>query len=75
MKIIHVSETKGYAEGACSVTGEMYTTDEFSLHDLNRWRRGTLIQDAFPYLSTDDREFLMTQISPTGWNMIFHAIP
>lgn len=35
------------------------------------WMSGTLIQNAFPDLSKDDREGLMTGICPTCWNKMF----
>jgi hypothetical protein len=31
----------------------------------------TLIQDAFPHLSADQREFMMTGITPEEWNEAF----
>ncbi len=36
-----------------------------------RWKAGALIQDAFPTLSADDREFIMTGITPEEWAEIF----
>ena len=41
-----------FGEGTHSVT--VYAEDLFA------YRQGSLIQNAFPYLSVDDREFLMT---------------
>ena len=36
--------------------------------DYKRWRLGHgLIQDCLPYLSADEREFLMTGIMPEEW--------
>lgn len=32
---------------------------------------GTLVQDAFPTLSKEDREFLISGISPEGWVKTF----
>lgn len=34
-------------------------------------RKGALIQDAFPMLSADDREFLLSGITPEEWNETF----
>jgi hypothetical protein len=39
--------------------------------DWDRWQRGTLIQNAFPYLSPSEREFLMTAITVEEWDKIF----
>lgn len=35
--------------------------------DLQAWKDGALIQDALPYLSAEQREFLMTGITPEEW--------
>lgn len=35
--------------------------------DLFKYRQGAMIQDAFPYLSADDREFLMSGYSPEAF--------
>lgn len=32
------------------------------------WKNGKLIQDAFPTLSRDQREFIKTGITPKEWN-------
>jgi hypothetical protein len=41
---------------------------------LALWESGTLIQEAFPTLSADEREFLMTGIGPTEWDELFPDI-
>ncbi len=38
---------------------------------LDRWLCGALIQDAMPNVSADDREFLISGISPKGWEETF----
>jgi hypothetical protein len=35
------------------------------------WMEGALIQDVMPDLSPDEREFLMTGITPAEWNEAF----
>jgi hypothetical protein len=35
------------------------------------WQDGTLVQDAFPYLSADEREMLISGICPTCWANTF----
>ena len=37
---------------------------------LKDWQGGTLIQDAMPNLSPDDREFLMTGITSEEWEVL-----
>jgi hypothetical protein len=41
------------------------------IHDFEAWQSGALIQDAFPELSADAREFIKTGISPTEWEAMF----
>lgn len=38
---------------------------------FRRWRSGSLIQDAFPHLTPDQREFLMTGITQEEWDETF----
>jgi hypothetical protein len=38
---------------------------------LDRWRTGTLAQDAFPHLSPDDREFIITGATKEDWARMF----
>ena len=34
---------------------------------FNAWEQGTLVQVAMPHLSPDEREFVMTGITPEEW--------
>lgn len=36
-----------------------------------RWHNGSLIQNAFPNLNPDEREFLFTGITPEKWKQLF----
>lgn len=38
---------------------------------MERWDHGELIQNVFPELSDDDREFIMTGITPDEWDELF----
>jgi len=38
---------------------------------LRAWNSGMLIQNAMPHLSAEDREFLLTGITPEEWNKKF----
>ena len=44
-------------------TREIDVTDD----QLESWAKGALIQDVMPHLSPDDREFIMTGITPEEW--------
>ena len=43
------------------------TADQLTRYD----RREGLVQDIFPELSAEHREFIMTGITPEEWNAIF----
>lgn len=55
----------------CVVTQKPYTVF-VQLQDFVAWQeRRELAQNAFPYLSKEDREFIISGISPEGWDQIF----
>ena len=56
--------------GNCVITGEEYSCT-VPTAGLQRWLDGDLIQNAMPDVSLDDREFLISGISPTGWDKAF----
>lgn len=39
--------------------------------DVERYMNGTFIQVAFPYLSDDDREFILTGYTKEDWDKMF----
>ena len=64
----------------CMVCGKE-TTREFDdtegrfTKGWNAWAGGALIQNAFPFLSPEDREFLMTGMCPECQEQIFREEP
>ena len=44
---------------------------EVTQEQLSSWENGTLIQNAMPNLSADEREFIMTGITPEEWDSAF----
>ena len=56
--------------GPCVVTGKAVKVT-VKAEDLFRYRQGAYAQDAFPYLSPADREFLISGMSGEGWDMTF----
>ena len=44
----------------------MSVTEFDNCFDL--WEKGTLIQNAFPMLNADEREFIMTGMTPDDWS-------
>lgn len=54
----------------CHGHGDVLTVS-VRVGDLLNWRDGLHIQDCFPYLSTDEREWLMTGYCPRCWEEMF----
>jgi hypothetical protein len=48
-------------------TREINVTPE----QLTTWQMGALIQNAMPNVSAEDREFIMTGITPDEWESMF----
>tara|TARA_R110000744_G_scaffold46911_3_gene103518 strand:+ start:12956 stop:13159 length:204 start_codon:yes stop_codon:yes gene_type:complete len=42
---------------------------DVSLTNLTDWQGGMLIQDAMPHISSGEREFIMSGITPTEWDV------
>ena len=45
---------------------------EVTQEQLSSWESGVLIQNAMPNLSADEREFIMTGITPEEWDSAFN---
>ena len=56
--------------GPCIVTGKQVSVT-VPADGLYRYRQGELIQTAFPTLSAEDREFLISGMSAEGWEKTF----
>lgn len=57
------------------LTGHTHTRNiDTTPEQLAAWVNGALIQNAMPHLSPDDREFLMTGVTPEEW-MEFNPPP
>lgn len=46
---------------------------EVNAMDYLRWRDGMLAQNAFPYLTAEEREMLISGICPTCWDDTFSS--
>ena len=44
---------------------------DVTVEQIHQWRCGMLIQDAMPHLSADDREYLITGMTPEEWDGLF----
>jgi hypothetical protein len=56
--------------GNCKITGEEYSCI-VPTKGLEAWLDGEFIQRAMPTVSADDREFLISGMSPKGWTQMF----
>lgn len=56
--------------GPCVLTGKQHSVT-VKAAGLYKYHQGALIQDAFPELSADDREFMLSGMSPEAWKMTF----
>ena len=59
--------------GACSqLSGKTHQMEiDVSEKQITLWQEGALIQDVMPNLSPDEREFIMTGITPAEWDEAF----
>ena len=49
-------------------TGKFNSVDLPITHEqLDAWKTGTLAQNAFPHLTADEREFLISGLVPGDW--------
>lgn len=63
-------------ERKCPFTGALNTMELPLTHreydrGVYMWEMGVLIQDAFPTLNPDQREFIKTGITPEMWDKLF----
>lgn len=56
----------------CPLCGAEFTI-KVSTSDYIEWLEGTLVQDAFPYLSADEREALVSGICSKCWENMFSS--
>ena len=40
-------------------------------NDLARWSRGAMVQEAMPYLTPAEREFIISGVLPGEWDALF----
>ena len=73
-QLVRVGNGRVKAVGPCSMSGEEYSTREFSEGGYMSWiLQEDLIQNLLPELDGEDREFLITGISPKSWSEMFSS--
>jgi len=56
------------------LSGETNTMDlDITPEQVRKYNSGAFVQDAFPNLTADEREFILTGITPTEWDSMFGA--
>ena len=71
-----IGEAKIVIEKTSDITGKLsgmligINFNDF-VKAFDAWQSGKLIQDAFPTLDADEREFIKTGISPEEWEAMF----
>ena len=61
----------------CQFNGKVYTMDFPTMTDAQffsahmKWQNGALIQDAFSFLTDDEREFIMSGTPSHIWDEMF----
>jgi len=55
------------------ISGQEHTMDlPVTQAEIDRWKKtGAHVQNVFPHLNADQREFLMTGITPEEWEATF----
>tara|TARA_R110000824_G_scaffold319676_1_gene506680 strand:+ start:415 stop:612 length:198 start_codon:yes stop_codon:yes gene_type:complete len=57
---------------ASQITGKEASMEiDVTEDQIKAWENGQLIQNAMPNLSADEREFIMTGITPDEWDEVF----
>lgn len=74
--LLHSNGKEYIVTGPCVVTGEDFSIHfkEEQINDIIDWVGGKYIQDAMPYLSSEQREFLISGTSPKGWDQTFGGL-
>lgn len=47
---------------------------DVTVDQIEQWKGGDLIQDVMPHLSRDEREFLITGMTPDEWDLYLEEI-
>jgi hypothetical protein len=58
-------------KGPCTVTKKPYSVIVSEEAAVNYYELGMKAQNAFPELSAEQREFLISGVSPEGWKQVF----
>lgn len=68
IRVEKVAEGNYILHTVCPICGKEHSTAIVKSQDWWDFNHGKHVQDAFPYLSVDDRELLITGIDAGCWN-------
>tara|TARA_R100001082_G_C4339068_1_gene149223 strand:- start:407 stop:637 length:231 start_codon:yes stop_codon:yes gene_type:complete len=73
MRIEHVAENLVRVVQVSPISGNINTMElPIRQGQIEYWQfSGELVQNVFPHLNADEREFLMTGITPEEWSTTF----
>jgi hypothetical protein len=66
-QVVKLNATVNYACGCC----HQVTKISFNGEDWLRWQEGELIQVAMPYLTSDERELMISSVCGTCFDAMF----
>jgi len=67
MKIIKISQISGI-ENTMDLDVTPLQMERFD----NRLKNGEYVQTIFPHLTSEEREFILTGVTPEEWNQLFN---
>ena len=70
LTIVQLTDGTSQVSGNCVFTGESYLC-QVPTAGLKLWQSGAPIQAAMPTVPAEEREFLISGISPNGWKKTF----
>lgn len=69
--VLNLTTGKMDISGVCPVTKKSWTLKGLDQFAYEAWRAGMLVQKAFPNLTPDERELLISGTSAEGWEQLF----
>jgi hypothetical protein len=55
----------------CTTSGKVYSLTLETIK-YKQWERGSYVQDVWPNLTKEEREFILTGTTPQEWSNMFH---
>jgi hypothetical protein len=73
IKYTEYAPSIGIISGRCTVTNTSYSVMVFP-EAYQAWKNGELVQKAFPKLTVDEREFIVSGTTPAEWRILFDGL-